>query len=224
MFRNRSDASTRGDEERSVYERVLGERFASLDPQLRVYFGRIPEGFEGSGAGHYDEAGLRLRLLRPLFALLGRWHVAFAEHGERVPFTIRNTASPGGMLHAVRSFAFPSATREMTDTMRVVDGRLVDRVGSRGQIEVELDVLVSDRQLAMKSRRIALRLAGLRLPLPPLVRIVLHESATSRECGTQHVDMRVTVPILGEIYGYRGTFNYALAVRTQRAGRFRTHS
>lgn len=97
-----------------------------------------------------------------------------------------------------------------------------DRVGSRGQIEVELDLFVSDRQLAMKSRRIALRLAGLRMPLPPLVRIVLHECATSRECGTQRVDMRVTVPILGEIYGYRGTFNYALAVRTQRAGRFWT--
>lgn len=132
MFRNRQDAATEGIDDKSVYERVLGPTFARLDPQLRVYFGRIPQGFEGVGEGVYEEAGLRLRLLRPLFSLLGRWHVAFAEHGDCVPFTIRNTPAPDGSLHAVRTFRFPAATREMTDTMRVVDGRLRDRVGSRG--------------------------------------------------------------------------------------------
>lgn len=197
-----------------MYERVLGESFASLDPQLRVYFGRIPEDFEGVGAGHYEEAGLRLRLLRPLFALLGRWHVAFAEHGERVPFTIRNTPGPSGVLRAVRSFAFPSATREMTDTMRVVDGRLVDRVGSRGQIEVEFDLLVLEGGVRMRSRRVALCVAGRRLPLPPIVKLVVEEHASVAEHGMQHVDVRMIVPLLGVIYGYHGSFAYSVSLAT----------
>ena len=210
MFRKRADASIQSAATGSVYERVLGEGFAELDPRLRSYFGGIPAGFEGVGAGVFEEAGLRVRLLRPLFALLGHWHVAFADCGERVPFTIRNTPAPDGSLHAVRTFRFPAATREMADTMRAVDGRLIDRVGTRGWVEVELDVLVDGGRLIMRSRRIALHIAGLRMPLPPLVKMLIHERALGGAEPAQHVDVRMIAPILGEIYGYRGTFTYAL--------------
>lgn len=213
MFRKRPDASAQASAGGSVYERVLGDRFAELDPRLRTYFGAIPEGLEGFGAGVFEEAGLRIRLLRPLFALLGRWNVAFAEHGVRVPFTVRNTPPPDGSLRAVRTFRFPTATRDVTDTMRVVDGRLVDRVGSGGRVEVELDVLVVDGQLSMRSRRIALRIAGLRVPLPPLVRLIIRERALASSEAAQHVDVRMLAPLVGEIYGYCGTFAYSLRAR-----------
>lgn len=210
MFRKRPDASAPTPAGESVYERVLGDRVADLHPRLRRYFGSIPEGFEGVGEGVYREAGLRNCLLRPVFALLARGRIAFPEYGRGVRFTIRNAPGPGGVRHAVRSFAFPSATREMTDSMRVVDGRLIDRVGSRGRVEVELDLLVCDGRMQMRSRRIALRVAGLRLPLPPLVKLVIEERASSTDPGAQHVDVRMIAPVLGEIYGYRGTFTYDL--------------
>ena len=214
MFRKRADASTTASGG-SVYERVLGDRFAELDPRLHAYFGAIPEGLEGVGVGVFQEAGLRIRLLRPLFALLGSWHVAFAEYGVGIPFTIRNTPTSDGSLRAARTFRFPTATREMADVMRNVDGRLVDRVGVRGRVEVELDVCVVGGQLTMRSRRLALRIAGLRMPLPPLVRLLIREQALAGGEAAQHVDVRMKAPIVGEIYGYRGTFAYALRARAE---------
>lgn len=193
----------------SVYERVLGDEFAALDPRLRTYFGPIPEGFVGVGSGVYRSAGLRVRVLRPLFALLSRWGIAFAEFGEDVPFTVRNFGQPDGSLSAVRTFEFARVTRTMSDSMQCVDGRLVDRVGVRGELEVELSVHVVAGRLRMQSGRLALRLFGRRVPLPPTVRVTLTEEA--RADGTQHVDVRMHAPLLGDIYGYSGAFTYHLA-------------
>jgi hypothetical protein len=195
-------------EEGSVYERVLGTTFASLDPGLRRYFGSIPRGFVGFGSGTYRSAGLRARALRPLFALLGRWGIAFAEFGEDVPFTIRNVEHPDGSRGAVRTFEFFRATRTMSDVMRVERGRIVDRLGLNGVLEVEFDAHVSGGRLRMESSLLAARLFGLRLPLPRIVRVVLVEETQAG--GTQSVDVRMRAPVLGDIYGYSGTFTYEL--------------
>ena len=228
MFRNREDASAPGSPEGSVYERALGERFAGLDPQLRAYFGRIAQGCAGAGQGVFHEAGLRAGWLRPVFVVLGRWHIAFAERGTDVPFTVRNVPTPDGALTARRAFQFAGATREMRDTMRVVGDRIVDSIGPRGRFEVEFELDAVEGGLTMESRRIAVRLGRLRLSVPPIVKIRLWERVWSEgsrrfvsslrsslndrgaAAHTQHVDVRITVPLLGEVYGYRGTFAYAV--------------
>jgi hypothetical protein len=191
----------------SVYARVLGDDFARLHPQLQRYFGGMPAGEVGVGTGRYDHAGLRVRALRPLFALLGRRGIAFPEHGVGVPFTVRNTQDGDGALHAARTFEFPGAVRTMRDVMRVVDGRLVDRLGAMGELEVELALAVSDGDLRMDSRRLGLRWGRLRVPLPRIVRVSLEERAI--ENGEQRVRVRVVTPLIGEVYGYAGTFRYA---------------
>ncbi|GLI28172.1 hypothetical protein ARHIZOSPH14_24140 [Agromyces rhizosphaerae] len=186
---------------------MLGEDFARLHPQLRRYFGAIPRGFEGVGSGSFREAGLRVRVLRPMFAVLGRRRIAFAERGTEVPFRVRNRSGPDGMRVAARTFHFSGATREMSDVIRVERGRLVDRIGTDGEIEVELALRVTNGRLLMRSRRLALRVLGLRLPLPPFVTVTLEESAGER--GVQQVVLRIVAPLVGEIYGYAGTFTYA---------------
>jgi len=209
MFSN-GDSSGSESCDASVYQRVLGDAFADLDPQLRTYFGPIPDGFVGVGVGRYAEAGLRVRALRPLFALLGLRRIAFAEHGVDVPFTVQNTRGPERSLNATRAFQFATGTREMTDSMRVIDGRLVDRIGIHGEIEIELAAHVRDGRLHLESRRLALRKLGVRWPLPPIVKVRLREEAESREGRLQHVDVQITAPILGQIYGYHGSFTYTL--------------
>lgn len=190
----------------SIYQRVLGDDFGALDPRLRRYFGPIPEGCVGVGSGRYRVAGLRVRALRPLFAVLGWRGIAFAEYGADVPFTVRNIAHPDGALSAVRIFDFATRTRTMRDAMQVDGGRLVDRIGARGEIEVELSMRVSGGRLRMQSERLAVRLFGLRVPLPPLVKVLLTEQALP--AGVQHVDVRMLAPLIGEIYGYSGDFTY----------------
>ena len=205
MFSKRVSGDT-GSPGLSVYARVLGDDFGALDPQLQTYFGPIPEGFLGVGSGRYRVAGLRVRALRPLFAVLAWRGIAFAEYGTDVPFTVRNVSHPDGTLSAVRTFDFANRTRAMRDAMRVDGGRLVDRIGTRGEIEVELAMRVSDGRLRMESGRLAVRLLGLRVPLPPVLRVQLTEQALP--AGAQRVDLRMFAPVIGEIYGYSGDFTY----------------
>lgn len=189
----------------SVYQRVLGDRFAELDPRLRPYFGTPPTGDIGVGRGVYETAGSRLRILRPLLHAMAWREVLFPEHGAGVPFTIRNTPRGDGSLRAVRTFSFPRRARVMRDAMSVRGGALVDRLGRRGGLEVRLDVDVQDGGVRLRSTALAWRVGRLRVPLPRVAEVTVDERAA--ETG-QHVDVRLRSPLLGEFFRYSGTFTY----------------
>jgi hypothetical protein len=192
----------------SVYERVLGDRIEQLDPPLRRYFGAPGAGTEGRGEGVYEVAGSRHRWLRPALAWLAWRRVLFPEYGQDIPFTIVNTTNPDGTLSARREFRFPRRTRVMTDTMSVVDGTLHDRLGRRGGLEVEFALDVVNGGLHMTSRRQWLHLGPMRLRMPGLVRVRLAETARG---STQHVNVRMTAPVLGEVFRYAGSFGYEVS-------------
>ena len=195
----------------SVYERVLGERIAELDPALRAYFGELPAGGIGHGAGVYEVAGSRHRWLAPVLAWLAWRRVLFPEYGRGIPFEVVNTPAPAG-LAARRTFSFPRRTRVMADAMSIVDGRLHDRLGRRGGLEVELLLDVVDGALHMRSGRQWLHLGPLRVRMPGLVRVTLAETAVPGPPARQRVDVRMTAPVLGEVFRYAGEFTYSVVV------------
>ncbi len=202
----------------SVYEQVLGDRFPLLDSRLRRYFG-APPGAVGRGAGVYEIAGSPHRWLRPLLAWLAWRRVLFPEFGNDIPFTIVNTTHADGTLSARREFRFPRVTRVMEDTMSVVDGALRDRLGRRRGLEVEFALDVVDGGLRMRSRRQWLHVGGVRFRMPGLVRVTLAESAGGRRgAETQRVDVRMTAPVLGEVFRYAGSFTYSVASPTRSPG------
>lgn len=217
----------------SVYERVLGARLDALDPGLRRYFGAIPPASVGVGTGVFVVAGSRLRWLRPVWAFLGWRRVLFAEHGRDVPFTVLNTPQPDGSLTAERTVHFEGRRRVMVDRMRVENGALVDRIGRRGGLEVTLDATVAAGELRLASRRVALRLGAVRIPFTRLAAVTVRERAAhvanaertaaaaaagsgagparASAPGVQCVDVRITMPLLGEVFRYAGTFTYTIA-------------
>ena len=199
-----------------MYERVLGEEFDRLDPRLQEYFRAIPDASIGVGTGIYEVAGSRLRLLRPVLALTARRNVLFPEFGRGVPFTVTNAPGVDGTLSAVRTFDFPGRTRIMEDTMSVVDGGLVDRLGKRRGLEVGIRLAVVDGGMRMTSTRLALRVAGRRVPLPRVATIHLDERIDVADPMRQRVDVRIVAPILGEIFRYTGTFTYERRSATAR--------
>ncbi|MCP2635027.1 DUF4166 domain-containing protein [Microbacterium sp. HD4P20] len=196
--------------EASVYQRVLGDEFALLQPRLQTYFGPIPRGSVGVGSGIYEMAGSPARWLSPVLAIMASRHILFPEFERDVPFAITNTPGRDGSLSATRTFRFARRHRLMEDTMSVIDGRLVDRLGKRRGLEVALDLWVEDGALRMASTRLALRVAGIRLPLPRLATVHLDESVDSADLTLQHVDVRITAPLVGEIFRYAGDFTYEL--------------
>lgn len=200
-----------GDMAGSVTQRVLGDRFAGLDPRLQRYFSLPPDGMVGEGSGVYSVAGSRHRWLRPVWSWLAWRRVLFPEFGYDVPFRVVNTPLADGSLRGERSFAFPEVERIMVDRMFVVGGCLHDRLGRRGGLEVRLALSVDGGELRMRSERLWIRLAGVRIPLPPVAVVTLREQAIeSGPHGTQRVDVRIRSALLGELFRYTGEFAYDL--------------
>jgi hypothetical protein len=108
----------------------------------------------------------------------------------------------------VRTFVFPRRTRVMVDAMSVVDGALHDRLGRRGGLEVAFALSVVDGGMRMRSGRQWLRLGPVRFRIPGLVRVQLAETARG---DWQHVDVRMTAPVLGEVFRYAGSFTYSIS-------------
>ncbi|RWZ52976.1 DUF4166 domain-containing protein [Labedella phragmitis] len=194
----------------SVYQRVLGADYASLDPRLQRYFGPIPAGRVGSGSGVYGVAGSRHRFLRPVLAVMAWRHVLFPELGHDVPFRVTNTPTTGGGLGAVRTFEFGSRTRIMQDAMIVRHGVLYDRLGKRGGLGVAIRLSVVSGALHMTSTGLALHVGRARIPLPPFATMRLREHVEDADTTRQHVDVRIEAPILGELFRYTGSFTYAV--------------
>lgn len=193
-----------------MYQRALGGEFSALDPRLQKYFGPIPHGWVGRGSGVYSIAGSRYRLLRPALALFAWRHTLFPEYGQNVPFAITNAPGTDGSLSAVRTFLFPHRTRVMEDTMTVHDGELHDRLGKRRGLDVTIELSAVSGGLRMTSTGLAIDLGRIRIPLPPAATMTLDERANPTDPTRQHVDVRITSPIVGEVFRYTGTFTYNL--------------
>ena len=186
----------------SVYQRVLGSELDELRPELQSYF---RGGGVGVGSGVFEVAGSRRRILRPLLAYLAWRRILFPEYSRDVPFDVTNTPTPDGGLDALRTFHLPGRDRSLEDTMRVVDGDLHEFLGKRRGFEVRLRLTVTDGLLQMRSDRQWLHLWGARMRLPRFAAVTVSESWLD---GSQHVDVRLRSPLLGEWFRYSGSFSY----------------
>lgn len=190
----------------SVYERVLGSDFDLLAPELRPYF----SGGHGVGVGRgvFELAGCKLAILRPVLAQLAKQRILFPEFAREVPFDIVNTPTAGGGLESLRTFHLPDRDRPLEDSMRVVDGHLHDFMGHKRGFEVRMALEITDGLLTMRSERQWVRLLGVRIRVPQLARVTVAESWLD---GRQHVDVRLTTPVIGEWFRYAGGFTYSYA-------------
>lgn len=185
----------------SIFERALGGDFERLSPGLRRYFG-ASEAISASGV--FVEAGSRQRWLLPLWAILERFGMLFAEYGRDVPFTITITPISDATVQTVRRIGFAGGhDKVMADRTSLIAGRLID-VHARGRLLVEMITRVGpDGSLGLRSRRARLRLGRISLPVPS-PRVEVEQSVTAD--GVYSIRVAVSMPLLGEVFGYRGTF------------------
>lgn len=187
----------------SVYERVLGSDFELLAPELRAYFSG-GHGV-GKGTGVFEIAGCRLAILRPMLAYLARQRILFPEFARDVPFDIVNTPTANGELEALRTFHLHARDRPLEDTMRVIGGQLHDFLGNKRGFEVRMTLEITDGFLTMRSDRQWVRILGARVRIPQLATVTVSESWLD---GHQHVDVRLSTPVIGEWFRYAGRFTY----------------
>lgn len=204
--------------DRSVYERVLGPRFAELQPELQAYFSLAPgSGSYGFGTGLFEVAGCPVRWLRPLMALAASDNSFFGNYGASVPFTIENRAHWDRFgrpaLTAVRRIFFPETTRTFEDST-VLDSRrgLIDLVGRHRRIATSAHLGVTGEghlRISSSSTRL---LAG---PLRPAIPAMMDARAYTEQWWDERaavfrIQTKVIQPQLGSIFVYAGSFDYQL--------------
>ena len=201
--------------EPSPYEAALGETLlAGLHPRLRAYFAAVPAGMLGFGEGTFDTVGTPRRWLRPLIGLLADPDVLFPVWERAVPFTVVNRPTVDAGRPAVageRTFQLPGGDRVMRDVIVATPDGLVDILGMRRRFRALFMADVVDGALHLTSTRVAVRVGArhVRIPRAPAPRIALVERY-SEEDDRQHVNVTVSVPLLGRVYEYAGSFRYEL--------------
>jgi hypothetical protein len=156
--------------------------------------------------------------MRPALWVAARFGVAFPEHGVSIPFTIENRTDADGAIRATRTLHFPRRERVMVDRVREHRGLAVDALGSGGRLEAALHVSARDGALVARSGALRVRVAGVWWRVPRVVRprVELVER-WDESVQRQHVDVRVTMPGVGLVYGYHGWFDYRVTTDTASA-------
>lgn len=209
----------------SLYERVLGARYAGLHPRVQAYFAQSA-GTAVRYDGVFDVAGCTVPALRPVFAALAGEQMFFPEYGEGVPFSIVNRAyrddDGAPCLAAERILDFGHRTRRFTDLCRLgADGLLLDLVGAHHLLRTGLTLSVT----AAGSMRLASTTAWVGPPSPasstppapralPGLRVprVLAAGAYTEQgfddaTGRFTIQTRVVQPMLGTLFVYAGSFD-----------------
>jgi len=194
----------------SPYEVALGGDLTALHPKLRAYFAAIPPGRHGVGRGSFDTVGTPRRWLWPVLAVLARDGVLFPVWQQDVPFLVVNRPGPA-RVDAVRRFDFGGGARDMVDAIGADADGLTDRLGRSGRLEARLDGRVVDGALHLTSSRLFLHHRGRRVPVPrwcaPLVHLTERFDDGDQR---QHVRVTVTLPLVGTLYEYAGSFRYSI--------------
>lgn len=198
----------------SIYQQLLGADFARLHPQIQRRFGfSSANGVACIGRGVMDEVWHGAPYTLPFLAV-GTWRrIMFPEYGRDVPFTIENYAylDRYGRETVTWLRTFQTRRRRRFDAYMVLDeerGRIVDYLGSHQHLAVDIELTVDERgglRLQSGEQRFYEGLIGFRFPLFfSGVADVCEWYDEQRGCFA--IDVRVSNPTWGPLFGYRGTF------------------
>ena len=195
-----------------VYERALGSAADDLHPKVRERYALdSADDLVCTGRGRMDIS--RGTHVLPLLYALSTRNLLVPEAGHDVPFTVRTAgfeASGHEVLATIREFAV-GRTRRRFDSLTVWDPeekRLLDFLGSGGNIVSELHPTVEAGALVVKAGRQWLRLDDryVRLPAPLAVDVEVRDRYDETD-ERYHVLAVVENTLAGHVLSYRGAFS-----------------
>lgn len=198
----------------SVFQEALGADFDRLHPMMKRRFGvglAAAEACIGRGVMQSIRRGPWWTVP---FLQIGRLrNILVPDVGVDVPFTIENYPYRDALgretVTFVRTYSVRSGrTARFDATMVLVDGRVLDYLGSHQHLAVDLDLAVDERGglvLTSDAQRFHEGPLSFRFPMLFSGRATLHEW-WSDEDESFHVDLEVRNRLFGFLFGYRGSF------------------
>lgn len=198
----------------NALEAALGPEVEMLAPAVREHFSscKRPRHYRGTMSRVWRRRGGLARLAAPAFRLAGMAELLFPETGEDVPFELTQHDEPPDAGPAatqfLRTFHFPRRSRRFPArlTFDPATRRLCDRLGRGGRLEVEMLAVVRGGTLQITTGHQWLRL-GRRVRVPVPSWLAGHASVTEwQEAEALRIRLVVRNPLLGELFGFEGTF------------------
>lgn len=202
----------------SIYRRALGDDFERLHPCTQRRFGfSSADGIGQVGRGVMDEIWRGPAFTVP-FLLIGTWRrIMFPARGLDVPFTIENYAYVDRLgretMTWARRFAIGGSGRarrfDATMIWSEQRGCVVDFLGTHQHLAVDIELAVDPVTHGLRLRSGAQRFhegpVSFAFPMLASGYADVHEWWDDRE-GVYRIDVRVSNPRFGDLFGYRGTF------------------
>jgi hypothetical protein len=197
----------------SVFAEAMGDEFHRLHPMLQRRFGvGLGTGYGCIGTGVMTSIRRGPWWTVP-FLYLGKMRNILIPHtGRNVPFVIRNYPyrDPYGRetVTFVREYRVGRRPSRFDATMIVVDGRLIDYLGTHQHLAVDLDLRAADDGslvLTTHGQRFYEGPIGFRFPLLLSGQATLHESYDDSE-AVYRVSLEVKNRVFGFLFGYEGHF------------------
>ena len=200
---------------RSIYERVLGEKFKRLHPRIQERFGfSSRDGIASIGRGVMEEIWRGPFFTLP-FLYVGTWRrIMFPERAKSAPFTISNYAyvDQCGRETVTWIREFATSTPRRFDAYMIFSeqrGKIVDFLGTHQHLAVDIDLDVDERG------GLRLRSGAQRFYEGPIAfKFPMSFSGIANVCewfeendGRFHIEVDVRNSVWGRLFGYRGWFN-----------------
>jgi len=198
----------------SVFQEALGADFDRLHPMMQRRFGVGLDAAEACVGRGVMQSIRRGPWWTVPFLQIGRLrNILVPDVGVDVPFTIENYPYRDALgretVTFVRTYSVRSGrTARFDATMVLVDGRVLDYLGSHQHLAVDLDLAVDERGglvLTSDAQRFHEGPLSFRFPMLFSRRATLHEW-WSDEDESFHVDLEVRNRLFGFLFGYRGSF------------------
>lgn len=197
----------------SIFAEAMGPDFQRLHPMLQRRFGvGLEAGFAciGTGVMHSIRRGPWWTV--PFLYLGGRRNILVPHTGRNVPFVIKNYPyrDPFGRetITFVREYRIKRRPSRFDATMVLVDGQLVDYLGTHQHLAVDLRLRAADDGsllLTTHGQRFYEGRVGFRFPMLFSGQAILRESYDD-DAGVFRVSLEVRNRIFGFLFGYDGEF------------------
>lgn len=202
----------------SIYRRALGPDFDRLHPRMQARLGfSSADGIGQVGTGVMEEIWRGPAFTVP-FLLLGTWRrIMFPATGRDVPFTIENYAYVDRFgretVTWARRFAVGRGRMRKFDATMIFSeqrGRIVDYLGSHQHLAVDIDLAVDPvsggLRLRSGAQRFYERRVAFAFPMLASGYADVHEW-WDEDAERYRIDVRVSNPRFGRLFGYRGSFD-----------------
>jgi hypothetical protein len=198
------------------FTQALGGELETAHPLTARHFSQSPGVCRYRGTMHdvWRRKGWRGRLAGLALAFSSRRDMLFSRTGQAVEFELENEVSPWldgrTMMSWKRTFFFEEGAQCFYAEM-VYDaerGLIVDYLGNRGQLEVELETRVENGAMCIASGRQWWHIGKFRLALPDWLKgsARVRESYNDAE-GKYNIEVVISNRLLGEFFGYYGSFD-----------------